>query len=47
MMGKHRSRLYNPLVANTFFKAGFIEAWGRGIEKIKESYREAGGIEDL
>ena len=33
-MGKHRSRPYNPLIANTFFRAGFIEAWGRGIEKI-------------
>ena len=36
-MGKHRSRPYNPLIANTFFRAGFIEAWGRGIEKIKDS----------
>lgn len=42
LMGKHRSRPYNPLIANTFFRAGFIEAWGRGIEKIKESCREAG-----
>lgn len=30
------------MIANTFFRAGFIEAWGRGIEKIKESCREAG-----
>lgn len=22
------------MIANTFFRAGFIEAWGRGIEKI-------------
>ena len=35
LMGKHRSRPYNPLIANTFFRAGFIEAWGRGIEKSK------------
>ena len=41
-MGKHRSRPYNPLIANTFFRAGFIEAWGRGIEKIKDSCKEAG-----
>lgn len=40
-MGKHRSRPYNPLIANTFFRAGFIESWGRGIEKIKESCKEA------
>ena len=41
-MGKHRSRPYNPLIANTFFRAGFIEAWGRGIEKIKDSCKEIG-----
>lgn len=41
-MGKRRSRPYNPLIANTFFRAGFIEAWGRGIEKIKDSCKEAG-----
>lgn len=41
-MGKHRSRPYNPLIANTFFRAGFIEVWGRGIEKIKDSCKEAG-----
>ena len=42
LLGKHRSRPYNPLIANTFFRAGFIEAWGRGIEKIKSSCKEAG-----
>lgn len=42
LMGKHRSRPYNLLIANTFFRAGFIEAWGRGIEKIKESCLRAG-----
>ena len=25
---------HNPDIANTFFRAGFIESWGRGIEKI-------------
>lgn len=30
------------MIANTFFRAGFIEAWGRGIEKIKDSCTEAG-----
>ena len=29
-------------MANTFFRAGFIEAWERGIEKIKDSCKEAG-----
>lgn len=32
---KHYSKPYNPLIAQTFFKAGFIESWGRGFEKIK------------
>lgn len=33
-MGTHRSRPYNPDVANVFFCAGEIETWGRGIERI-------------
>ena len=31
---KHPSIPYNPLIASAFFRAGYIEAWGRGIEKI-------------
>jgi ATP-dependent DNA helicase RecG len=30
------------LIANTFFRAGYIESWGRGIEKIKQSCIENG-----
>ncbi|NJM94641.1 MAG: hypothetical protein HC842_08250 [Cytophagales bacterium] len=26
--------LFNPDIANVFFRAGLIESWGRGIEKI-------------
>ena len=33
---KHSSKPYNPRLALTFFKAGMIESWGRGFEKIKE-----------
>jgi ATP-dependent DNA helicase RecG len=33
-MKLHRSIPYNPSIANVFFRAGFIEAWGRGIERI-------------
>jgi ATP-dependent DNA helicase RecG len=36
-MNSHRSNPYNPKIASTFFRAGFIESWGRGIEKICES----------
>lgn len=42
LLEKHRSRPYNPLIANTFFRAGYIESWGRGIEKIRESCKENG-----
>jgi ATP-dependent DNA helicase RecG len=29
------SKPHNPLIAGTFFRSGQIEAWGRGIEKMK------------
>ncbi|HCY43113.1 MAG TPA: transcriptional regulator [Prolixibacteraceae bacterium] len=31
---KHPSIPNNPHIASAFFRAGYIEAWGRGIEKI-------------
>ena len=31
---KHPSKPYNPDIANAFFLAGYIESWGRGIDKI-------------
>ncbi len=34
LLGKHKSIQTNPSIANVFFRCGFIEAWGRGIEKI-------------
>ena len=34
LLRSHRSRPYNPDVANVFFRAGEIETWGRGIERI-------------
>ena len=37
LMGKHRSKPFNPNIANGFFRAGLIETWGRGIEKICEA----------
>lgn len=37
MLGKHSSQPFNPDVANAFFRAGMIEAWGRGIERIMEA----------
>jgi ATP-dependent DNA helicase RecG len=34
LLEKHPSRPHNPLLANAFFRAGYIEAWGRGIQRI-------------
>lgn len=42
-LGKHRSKPFNPLIAHVFYLAGYIESWGRGIEKIFEAC-EADGI---
>jgi len=42
LTGKHPSQPYNPDVANGFFRAGMIEAWGRGIERILLACRAAG-----
>ncbi len=29
-MERHRSQPYNPNIANGFFRAGYVETWGRG-----------------
>ena len=34
LLAPHYSQPFNPDIANTFFRAGEIEAWGRGIERI-------------
>ena len=39
LMGKHASLPYNPDIAHIFYLAGFIESWGRGIEKICDSLK--------
>ena len=36
LMAKHASHPFNPDIANAFFRAGLIESWGRGIERITE-----------
>ena len=33
---KHSSIPYNPKMADVFYKAGEIESWGRGFDKIME-----------
>lgn len=42
LLGKHPSCPFNPLLASAFFRAGYIESWGRGIEKIERECQEHG-----
>jgi ATP-dependent DNA helicase RecG len=42
LYGHHSSKPYNPLIAHAFFRAGEIEAWGRGIERIIGACQDAG-----
>lgn len=39
---EHLSRPRNPLIAETFFRRGLIERWGRGTQKIVELCTRAG-----
>ena len=39
LMNKHTSKPYNPNIAYVFYLAGFIESWGRGVEKICNALR--------
>ena len=42
LMGKHASKPYNPNIASVFYYTGFIESWGRGIEKIRSACEDDG-----
>ncbi|MCF0187728.1 MAG: putative DNA binding domain-containing protein, partial [Bacteroidaceae bacterium] len=42
LLGEHGSKPRNHHIAEIFHDAGFIEAWGRGYEKIEESFSAAG-----
>lgn len=42
LMKPHKSEPFNPSIAHVFYRAGYIEAWGRGIQKICEACRELG-----
>ncbi len=41
---KHSSKPYNPTIAYPFFLAGYIESWGRGIEKIVSESKSFNGV---
>ena len=40
LLQPHKSIPFNPSIANVFYRAGYIESWGRGIQKIFEACRE-------
>ena len=42
LLRHHSSHPRNKNIAYAFFKAGFIESWGRGYKKIREGFEKAG-----
>jgi ATP-dependent DNA helicase RecG len=42
LLDKHPSHPYNPDIANTFFRAGYIESWGRGMLKMIDECTKVG-----
>lgn len=42
LYGKHSSKPRNRNIADTMFKAGFIDTWGRGYKKIQDGFKAAG-----
>jgi len=42
LKGEHYSRPRNPKIAKACFMAGYIDTWGRGIQKIMNSCKDAG-----
>ena len=41
LLKRHASKPFNPDIANTLFRSGYIESWGRGIEKMLNYCLEA------
>lgn len=41
LMQQHSSYPRNCNIANVFYKAGFVESWGRGFKKISEEFERA------
>lgn len=42
LLESHSSRPFNPDISNAFFRSGYIESWGRGIDKMTELCEAAG-----
>ena len=45
MLETHTSKPFNPDIARVFYRAGYIESWGRGIQKICDACRNLGADE--
>lgn len=41
LMEQHSSYPRNPSLATVFYKAGFIESWGRGFKKVRAEFERA------
>ena len=42
LLSTHVSKPYNPDIARVFYRAGYIESWGRGIQKIRDACKSLG-----
>lgn len=42
LLEPHASKPFNPDIARVFYRAGYIESWGRGIQKICDACRKLG-----
>lgn len=45
LMHSHSSKPFNPDIARVFYRAGYIESWGRGIQKICDACKTLGADE--
>jgi ATP-dependent DNA helicase RecG len=41
LLNKHSSQPRNPDIATAFFRSGYVESWGRGMDKMKNLCLEA------
>ena len=47
LLGKHISIPPNPALVGTLYRTGMVESFGRGIERIMNSYKEVSQIEPV
>lgn len=45
LMHSHSSKPFNPDIARVFYRAGYIESWGRGIQKMCDACKTIGADE--